>query len=77
VASSTRSPSRPNPIGISVVRLLHREGASLVVADIDVLDETPLLDIKIPLGAARAPDTPARDRAAMSVTLGGPRDASS
>ncbi|MDI9613653.1 MAG: tRNA (N6-threonylcarbamoyladenosine(37)-N6)-methyltransferase TrmO [Acidobacteriota bacterium] len=43
---ATRSPSRPNPIGMSVVRLLRREGSTLVVADIDVLDGTPLLDIK-------------------------------
>lgn len=43
---ATRSPTRPNPIGMSVVRLLGREGCELRVADIDVLDRTPLLDIK-------------------------------
>jgi tRNA-Thr(GGU) m(6)t(6)A37 methyltransferase TsaA len=43
---ATRSPSRPNPIGVSVVRLLERRGAVLRVADIDVLDGTPLIDIK-------------------------------
>lgn len=43
---ATRSPSRPNPIGISAVRLLGREGCVLRVADLDVLDGTPLLDIK-------------------------------
>ena len=43
---STRAPSRPNPIGMSVVRLVRREGCVLHVADIDVLDGTPLLDIK-------------------------------
>ena len=43
---ATRSPSRPNPIGMSVVRLLKREGAVLHVADIDILDGTPLVDIK-------------------------------
>jgi tRNA-Thr(GGU) m(6)t(6)A37 methyltransferase TsaA len=43
---ATRSPCRPNPIGMSVVRLLRREGRILHVADIDVLDGTPLLDIK-------------------------------
>ena len=43
---ATRSPSRPNPIGMSVVRLLRREGATLYVADIDILDDTRLLDIK-------------------------------
>ncbi len=43
---ATRSPSRPNPIGLSVVRLLSREGNVLKVRGIDILDETPLLDIK-------------------------------
>ena len=43
---ATRSPSRPNPIGMSVVRFRRREGAALIVADIDILDGTPLLDIK-------------------------------
>jgi tRNA-Thr(GGU) m(6)t(6)A37 methyltransferase TsaA len=43
---ATRAPARPNPIGLSVVRLLAREGALLRVADIDVLDGTPLVDIK-------------------------------
>jgi tRNA-Thr(GGU) m(6)t(6)A37 methyltransferase TsaA len=43
---ATRSPCRPNPIGLSAVRLLAREGASLRVADVDMLDDTPLLDIK-------------------------------
>jgi tRNA-Thr(GGU) m(6)t(6)A37 methyltransferase TsaA len=43
---ATRAPSRPNGIGLSVVRLIAREGARLRVADLDVLDGTPLLDIK-------------------------------
>lgn len=43
---ATRAPSRPNPIGLSCVRLLAVEGALLRVADLDVLDGTPLLDIK-------------------------------
>lgn len=43
---ATRSPARPNPIGFSVVRLLRREGATLFAEDLDVLDGTPLLDIK-------------------------------
>jgi len=43
---STRAPSRPNPIGMSVVRLVRREGCVLHIADVDVLDRTPLLDIK-------------------------------
>ncbi len=43
---STRSPSRPNPIGLSTVRLLSVEGNVLEVEDVDMLDGTPLLDIK-------------------------------
>jgi tRNA-Thr(GGU) m(6)t(6)A37 methyltransferase TsaA len=43
---ATRAPSRPNPVGLSVVRLIERRGAVLRVAGIDVLDGTPLIDIK-------------------------------
>ena len=43
---ATRSPARPNHIGISVVRLLGIEKNQLLVADVDMLDGTPLLDIK-------------------------------
>jgi tRNA-Thr(GGU) m(6)t(6)A37 methyltransferase TsaA len=43
---ATRSPRRPNPIGLSVVRLERVEGRLLHVADLDVIDGTPLLDIK-------------------------------
>jgi len=43
---ATRSPSRPNPIGLSVVRLVRREGPVLHVAGVDILDGTPLLDVK-------------------------------
>ena len=43
---STRYPARPNPIGLSVVRLQGLRGNLLVVEGIDVLDGTPLLDIK-------------------------------
>lgn len=43
---ATRSPCRPNAIGMSVVRLMGVEGATLWVADVDMLDGTPLLDIK-------------------------------
>ena len=43
---ATRAPARPNPIGLSVVRLLRRAGPVLYIADVDVLDGTPLLDIK-------------------------------
>lgn len=43
---ATRAPSRPNPMGLSVVRLSGVDGCTLTVRDIDVLDRTPLLDIK-------------------------------
>jgi len=43
---ATRAPCRPNPIGISIVRLKGRQGNVLHVDDLDVLNETPLLDIK-------------------------------
>jgi tRNA-Thr(GGU) m(6)t(6)A37 methyltransferase TsaA len=43
---STRSPRRPNPIGLSVVRLVRVEGSTLTIEDVDMLDQTPLLDIK-------------------------------
>jgi tRNA-Thr(GGU) m(6)t(6)A37 methyltransferase TsaA len=41
-----RAPRRPNPIGLSVVRLEKREGNILHLAEVDMLDGTPLLDIK-------------------------------
>lgn len=43
---ATRAPSRPNPIGLSVVRLVERRKNHLVVEGLDILDGTPLLDIK-------------------------------
>jgi tRNA-Thr(GGU) m(6)t(6)A37 methyltransferase TsaA len=43
---ATRSPHRPNHIGLSIVKLLERNGNKLKVKGIDVLDSTPLLDIK-------------------------------
>lgn len=43
---STRAPRRPNPIGLSVVRLVRVEGATLHIEDVDIADGTPLLDIK-------------------------------
>jgi tRNA (adenine37-N6)-methyltransferase len=43
---ATRSPRRPNPIGLTVVELLRRDGASLHVRGVDMLDRTPVLDIK-------------------------------
>jgi tRNA (adenine37-N6)-methyltransferase len=43
---ATRSPRRPNPIGLTVVELLSREGSRLRVRGVDMLDGTPVLDIK-------------------------------
>jgi tRNA-Thr(GGU) m(6)t(6)A37 methyltransferase TsaA len=43
---TTRSPRRPNPIGLTVVELLGREKNSLHVRGVDMLDGTPILDIK-------------------------------
>ena len=43
---STRAPSRPNPIGISIVRLTRIEDNILYIEDLDIIDGTPLLDIK-------------------------------
>ncbi len=43
---ATRSPRRPNPIGLTVVELLRREGRLLHVKGVDMLDGTPILDIK-------------------------------
>ena len=48
---ATRSPRRPNPIGLTVVQLLRRDGARLVVRGVDMLDRTPILDIKPYLSA--------------------------
>jgi tRNA (adenine37-N6)-methyltransferase len=43
---ATRSPRRPNPIGITIVQLLRREGRALHVRGVDMLDLTPILDLK-------------------------------
>ncbi|HKO16540.1 MAG TPA: tRNA (N6-threonylcarbamoyladenosine(37)-N6)-methyltransferase TrmO [Gemmatimonadaceae bacterium] len=43
---ATRSPRRPNPIGLTVVELLGRDGPRLRVRGVDMLDGTPILDIK-------------------------------
>ncbi len=57
---ATRAPRRPNPIGLSVVRLLRVEGHVLHIENIDVLDGTPLLDVK--------PYVPAFDHPAVERT---------
>ena len=43
---ATRSPKRPNAIGLSVVRLIAVDGCELTIEDVDILDGTPLLDLK-------------------------------
>ncbi|MFO7561619.1 MAG: tRNA (N6-threonylcarbamoyladenosine(37)-N6)-methyltransferase TrmO [Enhygromyxa sp.] len=53
---ATRAPHRPNPIGLSLARLLAVEDRSLRVADLDLLDQTPVLDIKPYLPWAEQPD---------------------
>lgn len=52
---ATREPSRPNPIGLTLVELVKRDGPALVVLGADLCDRTPVLDIK--------PYLPAHDRA--------------
>ena len=59
---ATRAPSRPNPIGISVVRLVGIKGNKLYVKDVDIIDGTPLLDIK--------PYVPAFDTPVGEVRIG-------
>jgi tRNA-Thr(GGU) m(6)t(6)A37 methyltransferase TsaA len=53
---ATRSPRRPNPIGLSAVRLIAVENGTLLIEDVDILDGTPLLDLKpyVPAFDARA-----------------------
>ncbi len=43
---ATRSPNRPNPVGLCVVKLVEREGRFLKVRGMDALDGSPLIDIK-------------------------------
>jgi tRNA-Thr(GGU) m(6)t(6)A37 methyltransferase TsaA len=49
---STRSPDRPNPIGLHRVRILAIDGARMQVADLEALDGTPIVDVKPVLGGA-------------------------
>ncbi len=51
---ATRSPRRPNPIGLTVVELLRRDKADLHVRGVDMLDKTPILDIKPYLSSVAA-----------------------
>jgi tRNA-Thr(GGU) m(6)t(6)A37 methyltransferase TsaA len=57
---ATRAPSRPNPIGLSIVRLLRVDGCTLHLGNLDILDGTPLLDLKPYVPGF---DRPARARA--------------
>lgn len=59
---ATRAPKRPNPIGLSIVKFLRVEDAKLYVENIDVIDGTPLLDIK--------PYVPEFDRPSDPVKVG-------
>jgi len=43
---ATRAPRRPNPIGLSVVRLVAIDSTTLRIRDVDIVDGTPLLDVK-------------------------------
>jgi len=43
---ATRTPRRPNPVGLTVVKLLHIEGCQIAVTGLDALNESPILDIK-------------------------------
>jgi tRNA-Thr(GGU) m(6)t(6)A37 methyltransferase TsaA len=67
---ATRSPRRPNPLGLSLVRLERVEGARLHILDIDLLDGTPLLDIKpyVPLFTTARPTASAGSRAASTAS---------
>ena len=56
---STRAPCRPNPLGLSVVKLLRRQENILHVVNIDVVDGTPLLDIKPCVPAFDSPEVTA------------------
>lgn len=53
---ATRSPQRPSPIGLTVVQLLRRDGLRLYVRGVDMLDGTPVLDIKPYLSSVPADD---------------------
>ncbi len=53
---ATRSPHRPNPLGMTVLRLLQRRGNILEVAGVDMIEGTPILDIKPYTPRDRKPD---------------------
>ncbi len=67
---ATRSPRRPNPIGLTVVELLRRENGLLRVRGVDMLDGTPILDIK-PFLSSVPPETLRRGWLAEAETRKG------
>jgi tRNA-Thr(GGU) m(6)t(6)A37 methyltransferase TsaA len=66
---ATRSPRRPNPIGLTIVELLRRDGVGLHVRGVDMLDGTPILDIK-PLLSSVPPEKLRRGWLAEAETKG-------
>lgn len=75
---ATRAPARPNPIGLSVLRLLAVEGTKLILEDVDILDGTPVLDLKPFVPAFDVPDGEVRvgwlaERAAQAGTAAADR----
>jgi tRNA-Thr(GGU) m(6)t(6)A37 methyltransferase TsaA len=69
---ATRSPQRPNPIGLTVVELLGRAGRRLRVSGVDMLDRSPVLDLK-PYLSNVPPDALRRGWLAEAEARGGPR----
>jgi tRNA-Thr(GGU) m(6)t(6)A37 methyltransferase TsaA len=57
---ATRAPKRPNPIGLSIVKLINVKDNTLNIENVDILDNTPLLDIK-----PYVPQFDVQDRAEM------------
>ena len=75
---STRSPHRPNPLGLSVLKVLARRGRVLEVSGLDIVDGTPVLDLKPYTGrdrksGIRTPRTAGKARAVGPVSPPGPR----
>jgi tRNA-Thr(GGU) m(6)t(6)A37 methyltransferase TsaA len=70
---STRSPYRPNPIGMSVLRLDRVEGSVLYVRDLDIVDQTPVLDLKPYVAYTDAVSAASGGWLADPVTDTGPR----
>ena len=68
---ATRSPQRPNAIGLTVVELLGRAGRRLRVSGVDMLDRTPILDLK-PYLSSVPPDSLRRGWLADAEARGGP-----